>query len=59
MFFYNFIGIMEKYFWCFYVYFFMVVIMCIYVYIVISDYLCVYVLMGDYLCLFVNKCVKL
>ena len=58
-------GIMVKYFGCFYVYFFMVIILCIYVYIVMGDYLCVfmyiyvYIIMGDYLCLFLIKCVKL
>ena len=36
-------GIMAKYFGCFYIYFFMVIIMYIYVYIVINDYLCVFI----------------
>ena len=36
-------GIIVRYFRCFYVYFFMVIIFCIYVYIVMSDYLCVFI----------------
>ena len=36
-------GIMAKYFGCFYIHFFMVIIMYIYVYIVINDYLCVFI----------------
>ena len=45
-------GIMAKYFGCFYVYLFMIIVLCIYVYIVMCDYLCVYIVMRDYLCLF-------
>ena len=36
-------GITVKYFRCFYVYFFMVIILCIYVYIVNGYYLCVFI----------------
>ena len=36
-------GIIVKYFGCFYVYFFMVIILCICVYVVMSDYLCVFI----------------
>ena len=42
-------GIIVKYFCCFYVYFFMVIIMCIYVYLVMGDYLCVF------MCIYANK----
>ena len=45
----NFMGIIVKYFGCFYVYFFMVIIMCIYVYLVMGDYLCVF------MCIYANK----
>ena len=61
-------GIIVTYFGCFYVHFFMAIIMCIYVYIVMGDYLCVficiyahlcvYIVMGNYLCLFLIKRVK-
>ena len=42
-------GIIVKYFGCFYVYFFMVIILCIYVYIVIGNYLCVFIPMKKFL----------
>ena len=43
-------GIMVKYFGCFYVYFFMVIILCIYVYIVVmSDYLSGFIPMREFL----------
>ena len=42
-------GIIVKYFGCFYVYFFIVIILCIYVYIVIGDYLCVFISMKKFL----------
>ena len=42
-------GIMVKYFRCFYVYIFMVIILCIYVYIVNGDYLCVFIPMKKFL----------
>ena len=42
-------GIIVKYFGCFYVYFFMVIILCIYVYIVMSVYLCVFISMKKFL----------
>ena len=42
-------GIVVKYFGCFYVYFFMVIILCIYVYIVNGDYLCVFISMREFL----------
>ena len=42
-------GIIVKYFGCFYVYLFMVIIMCIYVYLVMDDYLCVF------MCIYANK----
>ena len=42
-------GIIVKYFGCLYVYFFMVIILCICVYIVISDYLCVFIPMKKFL----------
>ena len=35
-------GIIVNYFGCFYVYFFMVIILGVYVYIVMGDYLCVF-----------------
>ena len=42
-------GIIVKYFGCFYVYFFMVIILCVYVYIVNGDYLCVFIPMKKFL----------
>ena len=42
-------GIIEKYFGCFYVYFFMVIILCLYVYIVMNDYLCALIPMKKFL----------
>ena len=50
-------GIMVKYFGCFYVYFFYgnyYAYLC--VYIVMSNYVCVYIVMRDYLCLFLINC---
>ena len=48
IFFYNFMGIIVKYFGCFYVYFFMVIILCIYVYIVMCNYLSVFMCIYAY-----------
>ena len=42
-------GITVKYFGCFYVYFFMVIILCVYVYIVNGDYLSVFIPMKKFL----------
>ena len=42
-------GIIVKYFGCLYVYFFMVIILCICVYIVIGDYLCVFIPVREFL----------
>ena len=41
--------IIVKYFGCFYVYVFMVIILCIYVYIVDGDYLCVFISIKGFL----------
>ena len=42
-------GTIVKYFRCFYVYIFMVIILCICVYIVTGDYLCVFIPMKTFL----------
>ena len=42
-------GIIVKYFGCFYVYFFILIILFICVYIVIGDYLCVFIPMKKFL----------
>ena len=42
VFFNNFMGIIVKYFGCFFEYFFIVIILCICVYIVNGNYLCVF-----------------
>ena len=42
-------GIIVKYFGCFYAYFFMIIILCVCVYIVINDYLCVFIPMREFL----------
>ena len=42
-------GIIVKYFGCFYVYFSMVIILCLYVYIVMNDYLCAFIPMKKFL----------
>ena len=42
-------GITANYFGCFYVYLFMVIILCICVYIVIGNYLCAFISMKKFL----------
>ena len=49
-------GIIVKYFGCLYVYFFMIIMLCIYMHIITSGYLCVSIVIGW---LFLIKCVKL